>query len=601
MDLIYAMADKTDIGVLHDYDFDLAYGRDENDFALTIDRKKHCCSDDYLIYMVDTDGGTEEPTEYGGIIDKITVDTTAGTVTYSGRTWHGILSKKIIEPEPGQDYYIGQGNANDIIQGLINSVGLEWIFRVDGQSVIEIGRYEFARYTDVYSGICKMLSVFGGKLQVRYENKMVVLNAVWKVDYSQDEEFDSTQVDFTVSQTKNPVNHLICLGTGSLKDRHIIHLFTDSGGGIQPYALTETPIKDDDYILDKRNQQFTGQNEVCMTYDFSSAADTENFVPMSTQPADWWKNYSDYYTLGDDGQYTEVEGVETETLTLVSSVLPSTWAAKYMNYYTSDGKSVEGVETTNYVALTEKPSDWDKNWNQYFVHFWDGTQWKWNGIGTVTRTHYVKQTKKPSDWDNNFGVYYTLGKIELKTKAEIAAAKKANPKAVKTDAKTKKTIGIGFVRVDKVKKGNKLVTPTWKKNKYYTAYSESYAPAFTSGLNPKYRLDKTVTAPAWAANTYYTKTAVVNAPVWKSGAYYKRYVDHYAELVKYGIEKLQEETTAGDSVHINLSLMGEYDIGDIVGATEQVTGVSVWQDITKKIVSIKSGKKSISYQIGVTV
>ena len=41
-------------------------------------------------------------------------------------------------------------------------------------------------------------------------------------------------------------------------------------------------------------------------------------------------------------------------------------------------------------------------------------------------------------------------------------------------------------------------------------------------------------------------------------------------------------------------------IGDIVGAKENVTGISVWQPITKKIIKIINGKINIDYEVGGT-
>ena len=41
MDLIYANEKMVEIGVMHDYEFDLAFGEDENDFELTIKSEKH--------------------------------------------------------------------------------------------------------------------------------------------------------------------------------------------------------------------------------------------------------------------------------------------------------------------------------------------------------------------------------------------------------------------------------------------------------------------------------------------------------------------------------------------------------------------------------
>lgn len=593
MDLIYATGDREDVGILKDYEFDLAYGVDENDFSLTLDLKQHCCQDDYIVYMVDTQDGLETATEYGGIIDTLTVDTAAGTVTYTGRTWHGILSNKIIEPDPGQDYKIVTGDAHEIISGLISTAGLSSLFRVeDRNSEISILQYKFDRYTDVYKGICKMLAANGGKLLTRYENKMVVLTAVWLVDYSQDEEWDSSQVDFKISKNKNPVNHLICLGQGELKKRHVIHLFTDDNGGLQPYATTNSPTRDSEYILDTRNRLLTKEREVCQVYDNPSAATTENYIRMATQPSDWWKNYGAYFTASSEGEYSSVEGQEVETLTLLTSQ-PADWADRYSNYFTADGKSVQGVQTETYVELTAQPADWADKYNTYYVHFWDGTQWLWQAVTGVSGTTYVPQTAEPSDWKANFGAYFKLVGIYKNVVDKNGKPVKDSHGKIK-----QKKVGTGYGSVTKVKSGNKEVRPTWKANTYYTGYSWTVAPDYNKGLMPKYRQDKSVVAPAWVANTYYRKDTVVVAPPWKTNHYYQLFLDHYAELVRYGIERLEEEITGGDKIDINLDLLGEYDIGDIVGANENTTGIFVWQPITKKIVKIKNDQKTVTYQIG---
>ena len=93
MDLIYADETRKDIGVINSYDLDMAYGKDENDFTCSVDRSDHCCREGFYIYA--------EGTEYGGIVDSIKVDTENDAITYKGRTWHGVLEKKVICPDPG--------------------------------------------------------------------------------------------------------------------------------------------------------------------------------------------------------------------------------------------------------------------------------------------------------------------------------------------------------------------------------------------------------------------------------------------------------------------------------------------------------------------
>jgi len=90
MDLIYANANHEDLGVLQDYELDLAFGADENNFECRIQNNSHCCDAGFYLYMEDT--------EYGGIIDSIESITEQKEVVYSGRTWHGILGSKVILP-----------------------------------------------------------------------------------------------------------------------------------------------------------------------------------------------------------------------------------------------------------------------------------------------------------------------------------------------------------------------------------------------------------------------------------------------------------------------------------------------------------------------
>lgn len=600
MDLIYATAERVDIGVLHDYEFDLAYGADENDFELTIALNSHCCEDDYIVYMIDPDNRYEVGTEYGGIIDSIEVDTNAQTVTYSGRTWHGVLSEKVIEPEEEQDFRTVDGNANDVLTELLEDLDLTDLFAVTTEPTeIEIESYQFPRYVDAYSGICDMLAEFGGKLKLVYDSlqRKVVISAEWLVDYSMDGEWDSSQVTFRINKRINPVNHLVCLGQGDLRDRAVIHLFTDENGGIQPYTLVDDPVEDADYILDKSQQLLFGKAEIYEVYDFPSSEITNNYVRLDTQPSNWRRHYAEYYLLQNDGSFKSVEAVETESLTLLTSK-PSDWERHYSRYCTADGKAVEGVQTETYIKLTKKPKDWNKNYSSYYTHVWDGVQYNYNPVNANTVYTYKHQTRKPSDWESNYHNYY-------QHKVITETVKDKNGKAVKgKDGKTLKRtyIGKGFETVKAVRKGDREVTPTWKKTKYFTRYSNRVAPSYTKvqrdAGSPIYRVDRDTEAPTWASNTYYDKQIIASAPPFKRKVFYRLAVDRYAELIKDGIKKLNEINASGDSIDIDLNLMGEYDVGDIVGAREETTGIEVWQPITKKIVNITRSSKTINYRIG---
>lgn len=243
MDLIYANANGEDVGVLKDYTFDLAFGSDENDFELTLDVNHHCCGKSYLVYV--------EGTEYGGIIDKVNIVTKEDSLSYKGRTWHGIIGSKIISPDSGTAYLTVSGEANAVLKSLLERIGLTDLFVAsDVNSGITIKNYSFDRYVNAYLGITKMLESASAKLKLTFMNGKVIVSASPIVDYSQDEQFDNDQVELDIEKTYNAVNHLICLGKGELENRQIVHLYVDASGNIS------------------EKQTLTGLQEVMDVYDY---------------------------------------------------------------------------------------------------------------------------------------------------------------------------------------------------------------------------------------------------------------------------------------------------------------------------------------------
>lgn len=252
MDLIYTNRSREDIGVLQDFSLDLAFGSGENDFELTVSRENNVAQAGCYIYI--------QGTEYGGIIDAVKSDTGTAEVTYSGRTWHGILNSKILEPDSGQAYLTVSGDANTALATLIARMGLGALFQaLSTPSGITVKSYQFDRYVSGYNGILKMLKTVGAKLRIVHDGTNVVISAVPVTDYTQDGVSDD-QTALTVLKTKNKVNHLICLGTGELADRMVIHLYVDAAGNIS------------------RTQTFTGLDEYTAVYDYSSVESEEDLV-----------------------------------------------------------------------------------------------------------------------------------------------------------------------------------------------------------------------------------------------------------------------------------------------------------------------------------
>ena len=247
MDLIFTNSERVDQGVLSAYAFDLSFGADENDFEMTVGANEAMLEFGSFAYM--------EGTEYGGIVDRIKTSTNGETITYKGRTWHGIMNSKVIEPDTGEDYLVASGDANEVLSFLIARLGLSGLFvAAEDLSGVNISNYKFNRYCKGYDGIRGMLAANGAKLKIEWANRSVVLSAEPISDYTESP-VDGDIATLTVEHQKQKVNHLICLGKGDLAAREVIHLYADQSGNIGDV------------------QYYTGLSEIVDTYDNSNSDD----------------------------------------------------------------------------------------------------------------------------------------------------------------------------------------------------------------------------------------------------------------------------------------------------------------------------------------
>lgn len=656
MDLIYADENKKDIGVIKYFDMDLAFGSSENNFELTLNLDQHCCEVGYYVYI--------DNTEYGGIIDGITVDTNKQSVTYSGRTWHGILDGKVLNPSNmTRNDNVGRivsGEANELIASIITEKGLESDFEVsDEDSGISILDYQIERYDTVYKAILKMMQSSHAKLRLAWNHvtSKVRLWAELSVDHTTLDNWDSTQFNFTIGDNKHFVNHLVCVGTddyseeGKLIARPVIHLFCDANGKVQPYA-TQSPTKDSHYILDESQKVLSGKDEITKVFNVSSSV-TENYEIVGS--AEYGQNKEQFYVqdVNEDGDlsYKEVELHEQEAYRLLESK-PYDWDHNFQEYYV-ENQGVAGeynsIEQERYVytRLTSKPSDWETNYSNYFRGTYVpnyGMEYVPFGPNSGIASLYSELTKKPKDWTKNYGKYYEYNGVEYvsvsgisKEKYVVTDSKPSNwstnwknyyyKTAIWKDKKVKgKTqyykdkdgwleANMYFDRKTHEKKKYKKVQK-WMPNTYFlkTSYSiapkfraygywkqnpSESAPAFHAGVS--YKRTKSTSVPTWEANTYYEKVTEYFMPAWQENQYFKKVVDHYATIVEEGLKHFNELIEQSKTISIDFDGTEFYDIMDIVGASEQMTGIEVKQNIIKKIVNLTERTENIAYEIGTEV
>lgn len=237
-------------------DFDI--NGKEKDFQITLSASEF---DNRMVY-----GGRifVEGTEIGGVFGELHTDTSIDSISWKGFTWRGLLSKKIIVPPSGQDYYIVSGELNSILRDLIEPV-FSGVFVVpEIETGVKILTYQFIRYCTLLDGIEDMLSSVNYRIDIKYNpgepngKGYVEVQAVPVVDHSQSIELSQdSRLNFKMTDKRNGVNHLIVLGQGELKDRTVVNLYLQSDGSIGD------------------SKYYTGIDEIVDIYENTNAVEPE--------------------------------------------------------------------------------------------------------------------------------------------------------------------------------------------------------------------------------------------------------------------------------------------------------------------------------------
>ena len=256
--LILADQNLRDLKPVMDADIDFAVGSDENDYEIKIrrDRWDERYAYGNIFYIKNT--------EFGGIIGRKKVNTAEDTISLYGRTWRGKLDKKVIRPPSGQDYRKVSGELNSVLNMLVTELFNDYFVVSQADTGVTVTNYQFDRYCTLLAGITKMLKSVGYKLHIEYIQQergqpgYVELSAVPIVDYSEQIELSQdSRLNFMFDETKNGVNHLVCLGKGELQDRQVIDLYVGQSRSIGT------------------TQYYTGVQEVAEVYENTSAETEE--------------------------------------------------------------------------------------------------------------------------------------------------------------------------------------------------------------------------------------------------------------------------------------------------------------------------------------
>lgn len=202
-------------------------------------------------------------TEYGGIIGEVLTDTTLDYVELKGLTWRGRLAKKIIQPPAGSNYKVVSGELHTVMKSLIEPE-FDGLFVVSQEDTgVSVSNYQFERYCTLYDGLVKMLKSKGYRLQLSFRREQnepgyLYIEAVPVVDYSNRIELSrDCQLNYTMDDKRDGVNHLIVTGKGELQDRNVLHLYAQKNGSIG------------------KTQYYTGLQEIAEVYENTSTETDE--------------------------------------------------------------------------------------------------------------------------------------------------------------------------------------------------------------------------------------------------------------------------------------------------------------------------------------
>lgn len=248
--IIVADASGTEIRDLLFTEYDFEVGDKENSYLITCNSSEwETIEDGSRLYIPQT--------EYGGIFKRLEVDTKRGTVAAGGYTWRGMLQNKIICPPSGQDYATDSGELNAVIGARVSAAFPGLFVGSSTSTDVTVTNYRYNRYVTLYDGLKTMLKSKGYKMQISYDQATahVVVEAVPIVDYSSQIEYSSDMnADYNMVMETAGVNHLICLGSGELRNRTVVNLYVDGDGNI---STTQT---------------FFGADEIAKIYDYAGAS-----------------------------------------------------------------------------------------------------------------------------------------------------------------------------------------------------------------------------------------------------------------------------------------------------------------------------------------
>ena len=174
--------------------------------------------------------------QFGGRLDKVSINTANESLTWHGKTFRGMLSEKIIPPPTGEAYRRISGSFGHVINVLLELTNLDNVFYTDLPDSDRGDLYTIDRYVTLLDALDKIADALDYSLKVLYnindDDNRILITTQERREVVQGEEFNSDQFSFEIEKDYRKVNALYCLGSGSLTSRMVILLYADDTGTI---------------------------------------------------------------------------------------------------------------------------------------------------------------------------------------------------------------------------------------------------------------------------------------------------------------------------------------------------------------------------------
>lgn len=223
------------------------------------------------LFSKDTAGFYVPGTEIGGMIEYSKEKTDEDMTTLKGYTWRGLLSQAgpIMAPS-GQDYMIVSGEANAVIASLLSGVLGDFFTISTEDSGCMITSFQFPLYINYLDGIEGMLETYGYRLKITADKVASNQPIQVKIEAVEAQLVKGTfntdnGIPMTFETNNMGINHLVCGGSGELKNRMIIDLYIDSDGVVS------------------QSQYYTGYEERTAFFDYPNAESSDDLIAEGTK------------------------------------------------------------------------------------------------------------------------------------------------------------------------------------------------------------------------------------------------------------------------------------------------------------------------------